>query len=355
MKLLVILPGTPVSKVTAEEKECVSLQTLTKGKQLFLKTELVNNLQSIAGLQAAATVDITIRSFSQRKNPWRLIKAGKAIRSLVVNEKFDGVYVFWGGISAWIVTQYSFAPVVVCLLGSDLMGSYTVDGKKTSFGKLLAFFSRQACKEAKGIVVMSEKMKQRLAPTQQQKTLVLPEGVDLEKFYPKDKQECRKLLGWREEENVVLFFNSGAFVKNAPLANAAFQLLKVKEPNASLVEVKNVPHHELINYYNAADLLLLTSFHEGSNNSIKEALACNCPVVSTDAGDANDRLDGVIPSYCIKDFDAAMLAEKMAEILHNPQRCNGREKVASVSIERVGKQLSEYLHKVIPASGKSHQ
>ena len=70
MKLLVILPGTPVDKTIAQEKECVSLQTLTEGKQFFLKTELVNNLQSIAGLEAAGNMEITVRSFSRRKNPW---------------------------------------------------------------------------------------------------------------------------------------------------------------------------------------------------------------------------------------------------------------------------------------------
>ena len=348
MKLLVILPGTPVDKTIALQKECIELETLTEGKQFFLKTELVNNLQSIAGLQTAGNVEVTIRSFSRRKNPLQLIKAGKALRLLVVRTKPDAVYVFWGGVSAWIVTQYSFVPVVVCLLGSDLMGSYTVDGKKTAFGKMLAFFSRQACKEAKGIVVMSEKMKQLLAPNLQNKTFVLPEGVDLAKFYPKDKQECRELLGWSKEESIVLFFDSGAYVKNASLAKAAFQLLHAKEPKARLVEVKNVPHQELINYYNAADLLLLTSFHEGSNNSIKEALACNCPVVSTDAGDAKERLNGVTPSDCVEDYDAAMLAEKMTGILRNPQRSNGREKVESVSIEQIGKRLYAYLHEILP-------
>jgi teichuronic acid biosynthesis glycosyltransferase TuaC len=347
MKLLVILPGTPIDATTALEKECVELNTLTEGKQHFLKSELVNNLQSVNALQAAGDIEITIRSFSRRKNPLQLIKAGKAIRSMVVHEQFDAVYVFWGGISAWIVTQYSFVPVVVCLLGSDLMGSYTADGKKTSFGKMLAFFSRQACKEAKGIVVMSEKMRQLLGPNLLHKTRVLPEGVDLKKFYPKNKQECRRLLGWKEEERIVLFFNSGAYVKNAPLAHTAFQLVEAHMPTARLIEVKNVAHNELVNYYNAADLLLLTSLHEGSNNSIKEALACNCPVVCTDAGDAKERIRGVTPSFCVEEFDAALLAEKMALILDNPQRSNGRDKVAAVSLEQAGKQLNEYLHELL--------
>ena len=36
---------------------------------------------------------------------------------------------------------------------------------------------------------------------------------------------------------------------------------------------------------NACDVALLTSIHEGSPQFIKEALACNRPIVSTDVGD----------------------------------------------------------------------
>ena len=36
---------------------------------------------------------------------------------------------------------------------------------------------------------------------------------------------------------------------------------------------------------NAADALLLTSFIEGSPNIIKEAMACNLPIVSVRVGD----------------------------------------------------------------------
>ncbi|MEA5409980.1 glycosyltransferase [Haloarculaceae archaeon H-GB2-1] len=37
-------------------------------------------------------------------------------------------------------------------------------------------------------------------------------------------------------------------------------------------------------WMNAADVLLLTSKREGFPNTVKEALACNLPVVSTDVG-----------------------------------------------------------------------
>ena len=45
-----------------------------------------------------------------------------------------------------------------------------------------------------------------------------------------------------------------------------------------------VPHAELADYYRAADLFVLATSNEGWANAIQEALACGCPVVTTDVG-----------------------------------------------------------------------
>ena len=45
---------------------------------------------------------------------------------------------------------------------------------------------------------------------------------------------------------------------------------------------------QLVKYYNSVDCLILTSFHEGSPNVIKEAMACNLPIVSTKVGDVEE-------------------------------------------------------------------
>lgn len=353
MKILVILPGTPVDPQKTGDIQLVQLDTLSQGKQYFVRSELVNNLQTISALENTGAVEITIKSFSKRKHPLHLLKAGLAIKKEIKQNKAEGVYVFWGGMSAWIVTLFSTAPVVLCLLGSDLMGSYDAQGRKTLFGKILVFCSRLACRKAVGIVVMSEKMKSLVNESQQDKVMVLPEGVDLKKFYEKDKAASRTALGWELDKPVVIFFNNGSYVKNAKLAYAAFQLVKAKMPKAELIEVRGVAHSDLINYYNAADLLLFTSFHEGSNNSLKEAMACNCPIVTTDAGDARERLAGVYPSYCVPRFDAGPLAEKMMVILQQPQRSNGRQKMAEVSLENLAIKMSVYLQQLLnkPVAG----
>ncbi len=354
MKLLIILPGTPVNPAATVSEKLILLDTLTQGKQYFANKELQNNLQTVEALRQGPEIQsITVMSFSERKNPLHLLRAGLEVRKIAKQITADAVYVFWGGISAWAVTLLSQVPVIVALLGSDLHGSYTRQGKKTFFGQVLSGFSQLACDRATGIVVMSQKMKEKIKRKNQHKILVLPEGVNMQKFYPLNKVECRERLGWKKTIPTVIFFYRGVYVKNAPLARDAFRLVKLKMPEAELIEVDGVANEELIYYYNAADLLLLTSFHEGSNNSIKEALACNCPVVATNAGDAAERLKGVRPSYCVPEYDAALLSEKMLEILKDPQRSNGREFVKEVSIENVAEKLSEFLMNTVKGSQAS--
>ncbi len=65
---------------------------------------------------------------------------------------------------------------------------------------------------------------------------------------------------------------------------------------------------------NAADCLLLTSDREGSSTLLQEALACNLPVVSVNAGDSRERLAGV--RHCaIVEREPAAIAAELARIL----------------------------------------
>ena len=57
---------------------------------------------------------------------------------------------------------------------------------------------------------------------------------------------------------------------------------------------------------NAADVLLLTSDAEGSPMVVKEAMACNVPVVSTAVGDVADVIGGTEGCYITQPGPGAM-------------------------------------------------
>jgi glycosyltransferase involved in cell wall biosynthesis len=82
---------------------------------------------------------------------------------------------------------------------------------------------------------------------------------------------------------------------------------------------------------NAADALLLTSKHEGSPNTVKEALACNLPIVTTDVGDVRERLARVRGCAIVPSEDPAALARHLTEVLRQNQRTNGWDVVQELS------------------------
>lgn len=338
MKVLIIQVGTPVNPDEHKGEQLFQEPTLTHGLCWFRYGEVVNNMQTRDSLKAAG-VQVDHVYFTGRKNPVNCMKASLQLRKMAKQNGYDVVNQYWGGISSFFAVLFCPAPYIISLLGSDLYGQYKPDGSKTWMGKVLSFFSQLTCLQADGIIVMSEKMKQKLWASSQKKAVAIPEGISKGKFYLVDKQQARAKLNWNTAAPIVIYFAQTAYVKNMPLAKAAFEKLKEKISSAELKLIQGIPHAELIWYYNAADLLLLTSYHEGSNNSIKEAIACNLPVVSVDVGDARERLENITPSAVVNNFDAGQLAEAMQIILREQHRSNGRQTVHEVELPNIAARI----------------
>jgi glycosyltransferase involved in cell wall biosynthesis len=91
---------------------------------------------------------------------------------------------------------------------------------------------------------------------------------------------------------------------------------------------------------NAADCLLLTSTTEGSPNVVKEALACDLPVVSTEVGDVPALLAGVSPST-IAEANPEALASGVIECTTERRRSNGRERTAWLDESVIAQRILE--------------
>ncbi|MGY3215267.1 glycosyltransferase family 4 protein [Mucilaginibacter sp. HD30] len=58
-------------------------------------------------------------------------------------------------------------------------------------------------------------------------------------------------------------------------------LLEGHPQSSAIVLVGQVPHHELLYWYNSADVIISASFYEGSGTAVCEAMSCGCvPVLS---------------------------------------------------------------------------
>lgn len=85
-------------------------------------------------------------------------------------------------------------------------------------------------------------------------------------------------------------------------------------------------------HHNAADVVLLTSLWEGSPNAIKEAMACNCPVVSTDVGDVREVIGNTEGCY-ISSFEPRDVAKKIQMALDFSKRTNGKQSIIELGLD----------------------
>ena len=154
-------------------------------------------------------------------------------------------------------------------------------------------------------------------------------GVDTSVFYPQNQEACRREMKLSKEKKYILF--AGAFdnqVKNASLALNVVSTLK----NTELIELKDYTRENVACLMNAVNACLMTSHSEGSPQFIKEAMACNCPVVSVDVGDVIELLEGVKHCYLAK-YDIQDISEKLNLLFENGERTNGKEKISNMHLD----------------------
>ena len=92
--------------------------------------------------------------------------------------------------------------------------------------------------------------------------------------------------------------------------------------------------------------MLLTSTHEGSPNAVKEALACNVPVVAVDVGDVRQRLANVKGCYVAAPTPETV-ADNLRLVLAARQRVEGRATLTEISLERTAQRLLDIYVAVI--------
>ena len=181
---------------------------------------------------------------------------------------------------------------------------------------------------------------------------ILPCGIDLENLAIVPKAKAQKEMNLPKDKINILF--GGAFInarKNEPLAREALALLaNSSNPLTSnplnsnpfnLIEMKGYNRHEVAMLMCGCDMLLLPSKNEGSPQVVKEAMACNCPVVATDVADIAHLLHGVKNSY-VTSFDPADIADKIKRVIDNGGRSDGLYRIQALRLSNPD--VAETIH-----------
>ena len=210
-----------------------------------------------------------------------------------------------------IISALTSKKTICSLMGCDVFNDYLI------IKLLVRFFYKYLWIET---IVKSEQQLKLFS-----KAHLIPNGVDFKNFHtiPKDDAIANTKLKKNKINIIFVSENIGMKVKNYQLALDTMKFLPQK---FDLHPVSGITHKELVNYYNAADALLLTSLSEGSPNVIKEAMACNCPIISTDVGDVKQIIKGT--NFCYtSNFNPKEIAYKIEKATASKQRSNGRENI----------------------------
>jgi teichuronic acid biosynthesis glycosyltransferase TuaC len=233
-------------------------------------------------------------------------------------------------------------------MGDDILGSNRSDGSVTFVSKMISSFNIFLARRFydHSIVKSSEMYSRINIPG----TTIIPNGVDLAIYNYITKKRAREFLAIDLNVRLILFVSDPSRPeKNFSLARESVSLLK--EEKSILLPVYDKSQEELAYYYNAADLVLLSSFHEGSPNIVKEAMACNCPVVSSDVGDSK-WLFGSTEGYFITGFNPVETAQNIEKAIDFRDRfvcTRGRERIIELGLDSdsVADRLMEVYYKVL--------
>lgn len=134
------------------------------------------------------------------------------------------------------------------------------------------------------------------------KVAVIPNAVDTQVFYPRERLQCRKKLDIPLEDFVIVFV--GHFderkgfarlltaIESYPNVKAVFIGDGPKYPTGKQVLFAGpVKHSEVPEWLGAAELFVLPTLAEGACNALNEALAVGLPVVVSDIPALREQVD----------------------------------------------------------------
>lgn len=235
-------------------------------------------------------------------------------------------------LSGWIaVLSLPKQPIILSLMGSDAYGEYIGRDKIKFTSQYLILLTYLIQPFVSKIICKSKHIENTVYL--KRKSIIVPNGVSLDCFKPTINNVHEELNLTQAKKYVLFLGNRKTIRKNFQLAEEAVRNLQNKD--VQLLAPYPVDHKAIVNYINTATVVILTSFMEGSPNIVKEAMACNKPVVATDVGDVK-WLFGDEPGYFIADFtpnDFSKKIEMALEFSRKKGETRGRKRLYKLGLE----------------------
>ena len=166
---------------------------------------------------------------------------------------------------------------------------------------------------------------------------VIPYGLDLNDFAPRDRAACRDILGLPLDAKVLLFVADGLDNERKGFAQltAALAALPRDVPVAILSVGRNKPDVEihvpwihvgsvgndrlLSVLYSAADIFIIPSLQDNLPNAVLEAMACGTPVLGFAVGGIPDMVRPGVTGMLVPPADVEALGSAIIQLLRDPE------------------------------------
>lgn len=283
--------------------------------------------------------DVDVLFINGEETKLNYLKAmGRVFWASQVENRYDLIHAHYG--CCGVVARVQFrCPVVITFRGSDVL-------RRSE--RLLSWLVAR-CVES--TIVMTEEMKRLLGRNDAH---VIPYGIDLDLFRPRTQAEARRALGLPSGIPLVLFpYDPKRTLKRFDLVEQAVASLKGEFPDIQVLAIHDKPHETVADYMNACDVMVLASDSEGAPVAIREAMACNLPIVSVDVGDVPDIIRDTDGCYICKRTPDD-IAAKLAQVLWARKRTNGGLSVLRLSLSKAAVEVTTvYQELVAETSGHS--
>ena len=220
---------------------------------------------------------------------------------------------------------------------------------------------RQALKNVNGVIAVSTKNKEYLMTNSIcdcSKIGLFVNGVQLDKFYPRNKLDARAMFGFDNNTFIIAFV--GHFIERKGIIQLSEAAIGIKNtgviyagkgelsPTGSNTLFKDFVSPDKMPYFlSAADVFVLPTKNEGCANAILEALACGLPVISSDLPFNYDVLDEscsiLVDPNSIDEIRNAILKLKNDKNLREELSQGALEKSKGFSLTKRAENISQFM------------
>lgn len=212
-------------------------------------------------------------------------------------------------------------------------------------------YLKKALRGLTGVVALSGQNKNYLIDAgiiEEERIIILPSGYRKDRIYQRDKLKSREKFKLPTDKFIVGF--CGSFderkgilrleraideIEDKDVVLAACGKGRIGPTSKKLVWNGTINHKDLGDFYSALDVFAFPTYNEGCCTAIVEAIACGCPIISSDRS-FNYEICDKTNSILIDPDDIQAMKEAIMELKRDPDR---RNLLSKGSLEK-GKELS---------------